>query len=103
MNHHPHDNGFVSGILDRVPLRVSSFVERGYSRLYADQGRQAANQYLLGVCDLMDSKRFLSADDAALRARAEREAGRCRGLTLEAGEAYLAGFGLSLPVAETEA
>ena len=103
MNHNPHDTGFVTGILDRVPLRVSGFVERAYSRLYADQGRQAANQYLLGVCDLMDSKRFLSADDAALRARAEREAGRCRGLTLEAGEAYLAGFGLSLPVAETEA
>ncbi|MCB1639887.1 MAG: hypothetical protein KDI15_13685, partial [Thiothrix sp.] len=103
MNHNPHDTGFVTGILDRVPLRVSGFVERAYSRLYADQGRQAANQYLLGVSELADGKRFLNVDDSALRARAEREAGRCRGMTLEVGEAYLAGFGLNLPVAETEA
>jgi hypothetical protein len=82
---HPHDARFIAAGLARMPAGFRPAIVRRYAGRYRDEGRGAANLYLLDLQERLTREGCrLAASDAALVETAESAA-------LEAGRAAAAG------------
>ncbi len=102
MNHHPADTLFIDDTLQKLPASIAASVRNTYSYQYDQQGRQAANLYLLGVQDYTTGKTLLTHSDDTLKTKAERIAKVCDVSSVEKAAAYLDSVGLPLPTGDTE-
>ena len=100
---HPHDVYWVTEQLSALPLSTAGSVSRIYSQTFSDQGRQAANLYLLQVGGLTGGKSLLHHTDKTLQLKAERLARIGKGISLEKAQAVVASEGLPLPTAFDDA
>ena len=103
MKHHPADTLFIDNTLQKLPARIAASVRNTYGYQYDQQGRQAANLYLLSVQNYTTGKTLLTHADDALKTKAERIANICDVSNVEKAAVYLESVGLPLPIGDTEA
>lgn len=100
MKHHRHDVFWLDEQFSKLPLSLHSPIQCNYGRTFEQQGRQAANLYLLSVMELTAGKRLLVQSDSALRSKAHRMARVGKGISMAKAEALLKSVGLPFPTAQ---
>lgn len=101
---HRDDFEWLQGKAEALPRQWLRHVRPAYSRRYRRQGRQAANLYMLVASERAGAFPLpLSADDEAIRAKAERMAERCSRATLDAARAFANQQGVAPPEVDTVA